>query len=92
MKLPKPTLHQLTSLVLITALLFSTLCSNPTIVVNRGISQDELNNALEKQKESMLQDMDLKIENNAFQNIEKIDSLMSIKHLRDSLRGAAFGG
>lgn len=91
MKIPKPTINHAINIVLIIALLFSTLCSNPVVIVNGGITQDELNNALERQKEQMLQDIDLKIEQNAFKNIQKIDSLMSDIDIRDSLRRAVFG-
>lgn len=91
MSIPKPTINHVVNIVLIIALLFSTLCSNPTVTVNSGVSTEYLNHALKTQKEAILQQVELKIEENAFKNIEKVDSLMSNIELRDSLRSAVFG-
>jgi CRISPR/Cas system CMR-associated protein Cmr5 small subunit len=90
MKIPF-TINQAFNIVLIIALLFVSLCSKPTIIVNKGITPNELNYALQAQKEKILQDIDLKIEKDAFTKIENIDSLMAIKRLRDSLRTIALG-
>lgn len=90
MKLPI-TFQQLANIFFIGVILFLSLCSSPTVEVKTGLDEKQVEVLLLKQREEITQEFDLKIENNAFNNIEKIDSVMSDLSLRDSLRTIAFG-
>lgn len=90
MNIPKPTINHLLNIVLITALLFSTLCSNPTVIVKSGVSTEHLNHALKTQKEAILQQVELKIEENAFKNIDNIRIAIGDTSKREDLRAIAF--
>jgi hypothetical protein len=86
----KPTLSEILNIVLIIALIFVSMCSRPKVEVTTGVQPYMIEYALKQQKERLIQQFEKKIQDEALKNIDDIDSLMRIKHIRDSLRSVAF--